>query len=497
VNEAPDVTAAKFNEALFTVILVGTGASGTTVNVTPLLVTAPTVTVTFPVVAPLGTRTVMLVADHAVGGAVTPLNRTVLVPCADSKFVPVIVTGAPTAPFAGDTAVMVGGPVTSAGTTVNVTPLLATPPTVTVRCPVVAPLGTCTPILVADHDVGVAVTPLNRTVLVPCVDPKCVPVIVTDAFTAPLVDDSDAIVGGTVTVNITPLLDTPPTVTVTFPVVAPLGTATVMLVADQDVGVAVTPLMLTALVPCVGPKFVPVIVMNAFTAPLVGDSAVIVAVGAGGPPPAPPPVSPPGAGSTTVNVTPLLDTPPTVTVTVPVVAPLGTGTVMLVADHDVGVVVTPLNLTRLAPCVAPKFVPPIVTIAPAAPVGGDSNVIVGAGAGAGVVTVKVAALLATPATVTVTLPVVAPLGTGVTMRVGDQDVGVAVTPLNFTTLVPWVAPKFVPVIVVVAPTAPLGGDSERIMRRSSGVATTVNVAPLLDTPSTVTVTFPVVAPLGT
>ena len=43
------------------------------------------------------------------------------------------------------------------------------------------------------------------------------------------------------------------------------------------------------------------------------------------------------AVGTTVKVTPLLATPPTVTVTLPVVAPLGTGTTMLVADQDVGV----------------------------------------------------------------------------------------------------------------------------------------------------------------
>jgi hypothetical protein len=45
--------------------------------------------------------------------------------------------------------------------------LLATPPTVTVTLPVVAPLGTATVTLAADHDVGVAATPLNDTVLVP------------------------------------------------------------------------------------------------------------------------------------------------------------------------------------------------------------------------------------------------------------------------------------------------------------------------------------------
>src|SRR5262245_49250510 len=128
-----------------------------------------------------------------------------------------------------------------------------------------------------------------------------------------------------------PLLSTPPTVTVTLPVVAPPGTVTAMLVADQDVGVAATPLNSTELAPCVAPKFVPVIVTAAPTAPLVGDSALIVAAG------------------TTVNVTPLLPTPPTVTTTLPVVAPLGTVVTMLVADHDVGVAVTPLNFTVLVP----------------------------------------------------------------------------------------------------------------------------------------------------
>src|SRR6185436_8171260 len=175
---------------------------------------------------------------------------------------------------------------------------------------------------------------------------KFVPVIVTEALTAALVGDSELTVAVGTTVNVTPLLATPPTVTVTVPVVAPPGTGAAMLVADHDVGVAVTPLNFTTLAPCAAPKFVPVIVTEALTAPLVGDSEPIVAVG------------------TTVNVTPLLATPPTVTVTLPVVAPPGTGATMLVADHEVGVAVTPLNFTTLLPCVAPKFVPVIVTVAP-------------------------------------------------------------------------------------------------------------------------------------
>jgi len=73
------------------------------------------------------------------------------------------------------------------------------------------------------------------------------------------------------------------------------------------------------------------------------------------------------------------------------------------------------------------------------------------------VTVKVMALLATPPTVTTTLPVVAPVGTGTTMLDALQLellVGVAVVPLKVTVLVPCVAPKFVPVIVTDVPTVP-------------------------------------------
>src|SRR5262245_51210149 len=134
-----------------------------------------------------------------------------------------------------------------------------------------------------------------------------------------------------------------------------------MLVADQFVGVAVVPLNFTRLVPCVAPKFVPVIATPEPTAPVGGFNEVIVAVG------------------TTVNALPLLATPPTVTVTLPVVAPAGTGATMLVADHDVGVAVVPLNRTTLVPCVAPKFVPVMVTDEPTAPLVGFSEVMVAVG----------------------------------------------------------------------------------------------------------------------
>jgi len=62
------------------------------------------------------------------------------------------------------------------------------------------------------------------------------------------------------------------------------------------------------------------------------------------------------------------------------------------------------------------------------------------------------------------------------MEVALQLVGVAVVPLNFTVLVPWVAPKFVPVIVTDVPTGPEVGD--KLVMFGAGVVT-VNDTPLL------------------
>jgi len=74
----------------------------------------------------------------------------------------VIVTEVPATPEVGDKLLMLGG-----GITVNDTPLLACPFTVTTTLPVVAPAGTGATIEVALQLVGVAVVPLNLTVLVP------------------------------------------------------------------------------------------------------------------------------------------------------------------------------------------------------------------------------------------------------------------------------------------------------------------------------------------
>ena len=78
-----------------------------------------------------------------------------------------------------------------------------------------------------------------------------------------------------------------------------------------------------------------------------------------------------------MNMTPLLTCPPTVTTTLPVIAPAGTGTVIEVALHLVGVAVVPLNVTVLAPCAAPKFAPITVTNAPTGAEFGEKAVMAG------------------------------------------------------------------------------------------------------------------------
>src|SRR5215467_2960154 len=100
-------------------------------------------------------------------------------------------------------------PVGTPGLTPNVTPVLATPPTVITMLPLKAPAGTGTTIVVPDHDVGVAAVPLNVIVLVPLVDPKLEPVMVTTVATGPLVGDRVVMTGATVTVKVTPLLASP------------------------------------------------------------------------------------------------------------------------------------------------------------------------------------------------------------------------------------------------------------------------------------------------
>jgi hypothetical protein len=78
--------------------------------------------------------------------------------------------------------------------------------------------------------------------------------------------------GGTVTVKLTPLLAKPLTVTTTLPVLAPPGTVTVMPVAPHMEAVpALTPLKVTVLLPWFAPKLLPAMLTAAPTGPEVGE----------------------------------------------------------------------------------------------------------------------------------------------------------------------------------------------------------------------------------
>lgn len=181
-----------------------------------------------------------------------------------------------------------------------------------------------------------------------------------DAPTAPDVGERLAILGVGSTVKLAPLLFTPLALTTTFPVVAPEGTVTTMLPADQLVTVAVVPLNLTVLVPCEAPKFAPAIVTDVPRAAAFGVTVEML------------------GAATTVNGEPLLGLPDTATTTFPVVAVAGTTATMLVALQLVVLAVMPLNLTVLVPLVDPNAVPMMVTDAPTAADVGDTLEIVGA-----------------------------------------------------------------------------------------------------------------------
>src|SRR5439155_16121785 len=107
-----------------------------------------------------------------------------------------------------------------------------------------------------------------------------------------------------------------------------------------------------------------------------------------------------------------------------------------------------MNLTAVAPV---KAVPLIVTLLPTGPLAGVKLVIVGALA----VTVKLLLLVAVPpGVVTLSGPLVAPLGTVAAIEVEEFTVKLLLVPLNVTAVAPV---KAVPLIVTLLPTGPLAG----------------------------------------
>jgi len=137
----------------------------------------------------------------------------------------------------------------------------------------------------------------------------------------------------------------------------------------------------------------------------------------------------PAGGAVTVKTAVLLGCPATVTITFPAVAPAGTGTTMLEELQLVGKAKVPLKVTVLDAGVLPKPEPAMVTGVPTGPDVGLRVVMPGGR------TVKLTPLLATPLTVTTTLPEPA-VGTVAVMAEVLQAVTAAAIPLKVTELVP-------------------------------------------------------------
>ncbi len=334
------------------------------------------------------------------------------------KFVPEIITVAPTAPLPGLKPDMDG-----VGNTVKLKELfIVTPLVVTDIGPVTAPAGTKVVILVALEDITDADVPLKNT------DGdglKLVPEIITVAPTAPLVGLVFVMVGVGSTVKFEEdVTVTPLNVKEINPVVAPTGTVVVMEVVVEALTVAGVPLKLIMFSTGLVLKFVPVMVTVAPTAPVEGAKPVID-----------------GDAKTVKLSTLVMVTPLVVTEIGPGPAPDGTVVVMLVALEEVTTAIIPLKSTVGA---GPKFVPVTITVAPIAPLVGLKLVIVGVGS-----TVKFEGLeTVTPFKVNVTRPVVAPAGTEVVnfLPLGSDMVTTAGVPLNRTALSESVVLKFVPFI---------------------------------------------------
>ncbi len=214
-------------------------------------------------------------------------------------------------------------------------------------------------------------------------------------------------------------------------------------------------------------KFVPLMVTLVPTEPLVGVKLVTV------------------GGLMSVKLPVLLAVPAeVVTLIGPLVAPVGTVAVIVVAEPTVKLALAPLNSTALAPV---KFVPLIETLVPAGPLVGVKLEMVG-----GLMTVKLSVLLAVPAeVVTLIGPLVTPDGTVAVIALAEFTVKLALVPLNCTALAPV---KFAPLMVTVVPTPPLAGEKLLIV----GAGMTVKLLPLLAVPPAVVMLIdPLVAPAGT
>src|SRR5215467_1942641 len=190
-------------------------------------------------------------------------------------------------------------------------------------------------------------------------------------------------------------------------------------------------------------------------------------------------------GATTVKFTPLLATLLTVTTTSPVLAPIGTCTVITLLPQltTVNGIVPTLTL----PGVSPKLLPTIMNPIRTGPLGKVKARMCG-------LTRKFIASLDRPSTVTTTaaFPAETLNGTSATILVLLLLVRVAAAPLNVTVVEN--PARFVPVIVTESSADPEPGDIFVMVGLSGGV--TVKDVPLVAWPfAVVTTMLPLRAPL--
>ena len=366
----------------------------------------------------------------------------------------------PTAPLGGLKLVMDG-----VGSTVKLDELVIVTPLVTTEIgPVKAFVGTVVVILVEFEDVTVAAIPLNDTT---GEGRKFVPVMITVAPIAPPPKGLKLVIigAGSTSKSFALTIVTPLTVMEIFPKPkeVPKGTVVVMLVAVDDEAEASVPLKRTIFSVGVVLKFVPVMVTEVPSAPLLGVKLEMV-----------------GEATTIKLVALIISTPLVVTVIGPVAAPEGTEVVMLVAFENATVALMPLKVTVGDGL---KFVPVIITIALGAPLLGLKSAIVGVGK-----TVNDGPVIVTPFNVSVTGPVVAPEGTMVVnfLPFAFELVTTASVPLKRTILSEGVGLKLVPFICTTAPIAPLFGLSPVIVGNGNKVKPVLVAIP----PGVVTDTFP-------
>lgn len=174
--------------------LLSVGPAGvSTVNINPVTLSSPTLTLTVPVVALTGTVTISCVAVALLTTALTPLNLTVFNAAVVLNPVPVSLTSVPVGPDEGLMPVTVSE---EGCVTVNTGPVTSFPPVETFKAPVAADGGTVATSCLSVASVTVAVAPLKVTVLAGAVELKPVPVIVTRVPAGPCVGDREVMLRG-------------------------------------------------------------------------------------------------------------------------------------------------------------------------------------------------------------------------------------------------------------------------------------------------------------